>query len=122
MQKALEEIISNKIEQSVIHGHPEHRIPGLSHIGFKGVDGESLVMNLDMRGIAVSSGSACSSGSVNPSHVLLAMGYPKDAAKSAIRISLGRSNTREQIPVIAGAIAEEVERVRSARKPSESSN
>lgn len=121
MQKILEDIIRDKIPDSTIHGHPDKRIPGLSHIGFEGVDGESLVMNLDMRGVAVSSGSACSSGSVNPSHVLLAMGYHKNEARNAIRVSLGRSNSQEQIPVIAEAIAEEVERVRSARKKSESS-
>lgn len=123
MQRTLEEVLADKIDRFELHGHPQKRIPGLSHIGFDGVDGESLVMNLDMRNIAVSSGSACSSGSINPSHVLLAMGFANDSAKSAIRISLGRSNSREQIPVLADAIAEEVHRIRSAReKKSETVN
>ncbi|MCF7804568.1 MAG: cysteine desulfurase [Candidatus Marinimicrobia bacterium] len=114
LQKSLEIGLTEQIPGATVHGHPEKRIAGLTHIGFDGVDGESLVMNLDMRGIAVSSGSACSSGTVNPSHVLLAMGYEKDRAKSAIRISLGRSNTEEDIPVLIDAIREEVERIRTA--------
>jgi len=114
LQKQLESAVLETIPNAVIHGHPEHRLPGLSHIGFEGADGESLVMNLDMRGIAVSSGSACSSGSVNPSHVLMAMGYDKIAAKNAIRISLGKSNSEQDIPEIVTALKEEVERVRNA--------
>jgi len=114
LQQQLEAGLAKQIPGATVHGHPEKRIPGLTHIGFDGVDGESLVMNLDMRGIAVSSGSACSSGSVNPSHVLVAMGYEKDRTKSAIRISLGRSNTAEDIPILIEAIKEEVGRVRSA--------
>ncbi|MBS1271794.1 MAG: Cysteine desulfurase IscS [Candidatus Marinimicrobia bacterium] len=114
LQHQLEAGLTEQISGTTVHGHPEKRIPGLTHIGFDNVDGESLVMNLDMRGIAVSSGSACSSGSVNPSHGLMAMGYEPDRAKSAIRISLGRSNTEEDIPVLVEAIKEEVARVRSA--------
>ena len=114
LQHQLENSLTEQISGTTVHGHPDKRIPGLTHIGFENVDGESLVMNLDMRGIAVSSGSACSSGSVNPSHVLMAMGYEPDRAKSAIRISLGRSNTEEDIPVLVEAIKEEVARVRSA--------
>ncbi len=114
LQNQLESMVLETIDGSKIHGHPEQRIPGLSNIGFDGVDGESLVMNLDMRGIAVSSGSACSSGSVNPSHVLMGMGYDKTSARSAIRISLGKSNSEQDIPVIVSALQEEVERVRNA--------
>lgn len=116
LQNQLETAVVDTIDGAEIHGHPDQRLPGLSHIGFEDVDGESLVMNLDMRGIAVSSGSACSSGSVNPSHVLLAMGYDKVKAKSAIRISLGRGNGEKDIPNIASILREEVARIRSARK------
>lgn len=114
LQRQLEVGLTKQISGVNVHGHPDKRIPGLTHISFEHVGGESLMMNLDMRGIAVSSGSACSSGSVNPSHVLMAMGYEEDRAKSAIRISLGRSNTEKDIPVLIEAITEEVARVRSA--------
>jgi len=114
LQKQLETAVLETIPGAVVHGHPQQRLPGLSHIGFEGADSESLVMNLDMRGIAVSSGSACSSGSVNPSHVLMAMGYDKTAAKSAIRISLGKSNSEQDIPKIVTALKEEVSRIRNA--------
>lgn len=114
LQNQLETAVLEIIPGAVVHGHPEQRLPGLSHIGFEGADSESLVMNLDMGGIAVSSGSACSSGSVNPSHVLMAMGYDKVTAKSAIRISLGKSNSEQDIPEIVTALKEEVERIRNA--------
>ena len=114
LQQHLEAALSEALPEAHIHGHPHHRIPGLTHVGFPGVDGESLVLNLDMRGIHVSSGSACSSGSITPSHVLLAMGYDEKTARQAIRISLGKSNTMEDIPLIVQAVTEETERIRSA--------
>lgn len=114
LQHRLETGIRESVPGAVIHGSPDHRLPGLIHLGFEDVDGESLVMNLDMRGIMVSSGSACSSGSVNPSHVLLAMGYDRQRAKNAIRISLGRSNTVEDIPAILQGLQEETGRIRRA--------
>ena len=116
LQARLEAGIRDSLPGTIIHGHPERRLPGLTSLGFEDVDGESLVMNLDMRGIMVSSGSACSSGSVNPSHVLLAMGYDRRGAKNAIRISLGRSNTKEDIPYILQGLQEETERIRQATR------
>ena len=110
----LEQGLRERIPGSTVHGAPGNRVPGLTNVGFSGVDSESLVMNLDMQGIAVSSGSACSSGTVEPSYVLRALGYDEKGAKTAIRISLGRSNTREQIPRIIDAVAREVERIRNA--------
>jgi len=112
MQHHLESGILGAIPDAMIYGHPKERIPGLTCVGFDGISGESLVMNLDMRGIQVSSGSACSSGSITPSHVLQAMGCDPQQAASAIRISLGRENTMEQIPEIISAIQEEAERMR----------
>lgn len=114
LQQQLEEALLDALPEAKIHGHPRHRIPGLTHMGIPGVDGESLVLNLDMRGVHVSSGSACSSGSINPSHVLLALGYDRKAAGEAIRISLGKCNTREDIPLIVQAVTEETDRIRKA--------
>lgn len=120
LQSQLESGILESLPGAVIHGHPDNRLPGLTHLGFEDVDGESLVMNLDMRGIMVSSGSACSSGSVNPSHVLLAMGFDRKRAKNAIRISLGRTNTEADIPEILQGLQEETERIRRAVRKRES--
>ncbi len=114
LQQQLEEALPGALPDAKIHGHPRHRIPGLTHMGIPGVDGESLVLNLDMRGIHVSSGSACSSGSITPSHVLLALGYDRQTAREAIRISLGKSNTADDIPVIVRALADESDRIRKA--------
>ena len=116
MQRQLEEEITSRISGSMVHGHPENRLPGITNIGFQGIDSESLVMNLDMRGIAVSSGSACSSGTVKPSHVLEALGFEEADAKSAIRISLGRTNTPDQISEILDVLVEEIGRLRGAAR------
>lgn len=81
----------------IINGHPTDRLPHILNISFIGTDTESLLFNLDLEGIAVSSGSACTSGSLEPSHVLQAMHLTEDALRSAIRFSFGSTNTLEQI-------------------------
>jgi cysteine desulfurase len=89
--------LNSKIGDIELLGHPSKRLPGTLAVCFKYVEGESVLLNLDLAGIAVSSGSACSSGSVEPSHVLLAMSVPAEFARGAIRFSLGRGNTEEEI-------------------------
>jgi cysteine desulfurase len=89
--------LSSRIEDVVLMGHPQLRLPNTLAVCFKYVEGESVLLNLDLEGIAVSSGSACSSGDIEPSHVLLAMGIPPEFARGGIRFSLGRGNTEEEI-------------------------
>ncbi len=99
-----------------LNGHPTERLPGNAHFLFPGVDGESLLLNLDLRGVAASSGSACTSGSLEPSHVLLAMGVPKPEAHGSLRLSLGKDNTEEEVDAVVALLAEVVERLRGSRE------
>ncbi len=86
-----------EIENSWLNGHPEKRLPINAHFCFRFIEGESLVLRLDMKGISASTGSACSSKSLEPSHVLLAIGLPPEDAHSSLRLTLGRDNTEEDI-------------------------
>jgi cysteine desulfurase len=88
------------------------RLPNTTNIYFDGFEGEAMVISLDLKGFAVSSGSACSSGAVEPSHVLLALGLSRERAKSSIRFSLGRSNTHEQVDALIDAVAESAAHLR----------
>ncbi len=88
------------------------RTPNTTNIYFDGLEGEALVISLDLKGFAVSSGSACSSGAVEPSHVLLAMGLPSDRARSSLRFSLGASNNEEQVDALVEAVAESAAQLR----------
>jgi len=92
----------------------EHRLPGNAHLTFPGCEGDSLLMLLDARGIACSTGSACSAGVPQPSHVLLAMGCGEHQARGSLRFSLGHSSTREDVDALVGAIAPVVQRARAA--------
>jgi len=91
-------------------GHP--RVPNTTNICFDGIDGEALVIALDLKGLAVSTGAACSSGAIEPSHVLLAMGLTPDRARASIRFSLGKLNTTEEVEFAVGLVRETVERLR----------
>lgn len=95
-------------------GHPTDRLPGLVSIVVPGLDGAELVVALDLAGIAVSTGSACTTGSTEPSHVLAAMGYPADEARGALRISLGRTTTDAEIEQAAAEIRAAIARFRAA--------
>ena len=97
LRKKLLEGIKDRIDHVRLNGHPEHRLPNTLNISIEYAEAESLLIALDFNGIAVSSGSACSSGSTEPSHVLLSMGIPHEICQSAIRISLGRENTEEEV-------------------------
>ncbi|WP_028539915.1 cysteine desulfurase family protein [Paenibacillus sp. J14] len=107
---ALEQRITR--EAFHVNGHPTHRLPHIINISFPEVDSETMLMNLDMEGIAASSGSACTSGSLEPSHVLEAMHLPESFLRSAIRFSVGMGNTREEIYEIAEKIGTILERLR----------
>ncbi len=98
-----------------LHGDPEVRLPGNAHIGFPGCEGDSLLMLLDARGIECSTGSACSAGVPQPSHVLLAMGCDDDQARHSLRFSLGHTSTAADVDALVEAIGPVVERARTAK-------
>ena len=89
--------LSASIPGVVLNGHPIHRLPNNLNLSLPGLDAETLLLSLDRAGVSASSGSACTSGSIEPSHVLLAMGLPDARLKSALRLTLGRGTTREEI-------------------------
>ncbi|MBM3327472.1 MAG: cysteine desulfurase [Calditrichaeota bacterium] len=104
--------LDEKLDAITLNGHPSQRLPGNLNITFQGVEGEALLVALDLEGIAVSSGSACSSGSTKPSAVLLALGMSEIEAQSSIRITLGRDNTPQDIDYASRIIVDSVERLR----------
>jgi len=105
--------IQEKIGDIKLNGHPEQRLPGNVNFSFFYIEGESLLLNLDMKGIAGSSGSACTSGSLDPSHVLLAMGMTHETAHGSLRLSLGRGNTEADIDYCLEVLPKIVETLRS---------
>lgn len=107
-----EEQISARIPEIVINGKSVPRLPGTSSVTFKYVEGESILLSLSMKGIAVSSGSACSSDELQASHVLLAMGIPAEFAHGTIRFSLGKYNTKEEIDYTIEAVVEIIGKLR----------
>lgn len=105
--------VREKIDNIKINGDIENRLPGNSNISFIGINGQDLLLNLDMQGICVSSGSACTSGSINASHVLIAIGLDEETAKSSIRISIGKYNTKEEIDYLVQNLVEIIKRQRN---------
>jgi len=97
-----------------LNGHPTERLPGTANVCYRNVESESIVLALDLKGIAVSAGSACTAGSIEPSHVLVAMGVPLDWAMGAVRSSLGRSTTTEDVDYVVASVMEVVSRIRQA--------
>jgi cysteine desulfurase len=102
-----------KIEESYLNGHPEKRLVNNAHFRFTGIEGESLLLGLDERGIATSTGSACSSQKLQASHVLLAIGLDPVQAHGSLRVSLGRENTKEEITYVSKILPQIVERLRT---------
>ena len=102
-----------KIDRSRLNGHPTQRLPGNASFCFQGVEGESLLLMLDLKGISASSGSACTSGSLDPSHVLLAIGLPHEVAHGSLRLSFGDYNTMEDIDYIIETLPPIIEQLRS---------
>lgn len=101
-----------KIERSRLNGDKDQRLPGNANISFEGVEGESLLLMLDMFGISASSGSACTSGSLDPSHVLLSIGLVHEVAHGSLRISLNEENTEEDVDYILEKLVPIIERLR----------
>ena len=115
MRSELRSMLEQRLPSVMFNGHPTNSLPHILNISFDctqmEIDGEALLFNLDMAGIAVTSGSACTSGSMQPSHVLLAMGRDVKTAKATIRFSFGRSTTREDVVYTADTLAKIVERI-----------
>jgi cysteine desulfurase len=106
----------------ILNGHPEQRLPGNVNVSILRIEGESLLLSLDMAGIAGSSGSACTSGSLDPSHVLMAMGLDHQTAHGSLRLTLGKSTTEEDIDYVLSVVPGIVQRLRDmspVRKPGE---
>jgi len=104
--------IMERIPHVRLNGHREKRLPGNLNVSFKFVEGESILLMLDMKGIKASSGSACTSGSLDPSHVLLAIGLPHEIAHGSLRLTFGEQNTEEEVDYLVDCLAEIVEKLR----------
>lgn len=105
--------VEKKIENIKLNGPKEKRLPGNANFSFSDIDGQSLLLNLDAKGICASSGSACSTGSLNPSHVLKAIGLSDELANGALRTSFGDDNTKEDIEYLVENLKESVEKLRT---------
>lgn len=105
-----------EIPHARINESPQHHAPGIVNVSFAGIEGESLLLLLDGAGICASAGSACSAGSLEPSHVLLSMGIPRDIAQGSLRLSLDHSNTPEEVAETLTQIRAVVERLRKMRR------
>ena len=104
--------VLERVPGSRLNGHPTQRLPNNANFSFPGVEGEPILLGLDMAGIAASSGSACSSGSLEPSHVLLALGQSAEVARGSLRLTLGKDNTEEQVDYLLDVLVDLVERLR----------
>jgi cysteine desulfurase len=100
------------IPRSRLTGHPQDRLPNNASFSFEGVEGESILLSLDLLGIAASTGSACTSGSIDPSHVLMAIGLPPEWSHGSLRLTLGKENTEEDVETVIAALPGIVEKVR----------
>lgn len=105
--------IRREIDEVIFNGHPEERVPGILNVCIKYVEGESMLINLDLEGIYVSSGSACTSGSLEPSHVLRAMGLPPEVAHGSLRFSMGRETKEEDIDKVIEVLSKIVKKLRA---------
>jgi len=108
--------LMNGIDGVELNGDVDSRLPNTTNLSFSGVDGEGLVLNLDLKGIAISTGSACTSGSLDPSHVLVALDKDPRWLRAAIRFSLGRSNDEEQVDRVIDVVTGEVARLRQIQR------
>jgi cysteine desulfurase len=114
LRERLWEGLRRRVPEVRLNGHPTERVPGTVNVCFRHVESESIVLGLDLKGIGVSAGSACTSGNVEPSYVLVAMGVPVDWAMGAVRHSLGRSTTAEDIDYVIDCTEPLVAKLRAA--------
>ena len=105
--------IQERIERVRLNGHPTLRLPNNVNFSFEGVEGEPILLGLDFAGTAASSGSACTSGALEPSHVLLALGLPADLAQASLRLTLGKDNTQEEVEHVLRVLPDLVGRLRA---------
>jgi cysteine desulfurase len=108
----LQQGILAQVEEAGVNGAGAPRVQNTANIYFDHIEGESMVISLDLKGLAVSTGAACSSGAIEPSHVLTAMGLRSDRARASIRFSLGKQNTAEDIDIALAVVPETVARLR----------
>jgi cysteine desulfurase len=108
----IEQTVLSAVEATGVNGQDAPRVPNTTNIYFDYIEGEALIIALDLKGLAVSTGAACSSGAIEPSHVLTAMGLPPERARASIRFSLGKQNTAEEVDFALGLIPETVARLR----------
>jgi cysteine desulfurase len=101
-----------QVEDAGVNGNSAARVPNTTNIYFDHIEGEAMVISLDLKGLAVSTGAACSSGAIEPSHVLMAMGLRPDQARASVRLSLGKQNTADDIDIALGLVPETVARLR----------
>ncbi len=104
--------VQEKIPDVILNGHPTQRVPNTVNFSFKGVEGESIIVSLDLKGVAVTSGSACTSGALEPSHVLTAMGVEPRLAQSSVRFSFGKDNSMEDVEYVTEILPEIIKRLR----------
>ena len=107
---------TDRVPDVVVHAGGAARAPNILNLSAPGTDSESVLMHLDLAGIAAASGSACTTGSVEPSHVLLAMGVPPDLAAAGVRFSFGPLSASDQVPRVAETYGQVVAKVRQLRK------
>ncbi len=112
LRDKFESAVGEKIDDIILNGNPENRLPNISNISFHHIEGEGLLINLDMQGIAVSTGSACSSGSLEPSPVIRALGRNDELARGAIRFSFGKENSIEDVEYVLEVLPKAVENLR----------
>jgi cysteine desulfurase len=112
LRDRFEESILKSVAGAEVNGEREHRLPNTTNIAFEGIESEGALMLLDERGICCSAGSACTSGSVHPSHVLKAMGFSNYRARSSLRFSFGRFNTEEEVDIASAAVPEVIDKLR----------
>ncbi len=112
LRDRLEQGILDRVPSAGVNGSRTQRVPNTTNIYFDGIEGEAMVISLDLTGFAASSGSACSSGAVEPSHVLTAIGLSRDRAKSSVRFSLGQGNTVEQVDALIDAVVQSAAHLR----------
>ncbi|ACL17143.1 cysteine desulfurase NifS [Methanosphaerula palustris] len=113
LRDRLRDGILEKIPHARLNGHPTERLPGNMNISFEFIEGESILLFLDHAGISASTGSACTSGSLEPSHVMLAIGLPHELAHGSLRMTLGEENTEEEVDYLLGVLPGIVERLRT---------
>jgi cysteine desulfurase len=112
LRDRFEKLVTQSIDDIAFNGNPELRLPHLSNISFRFIEGEGLLIHLDMQGVAVSTGSACSSGTLEPSPVIRALGRTEELARGAIRFSFGKDNTDEDVDYVMEVLPRAVESLR----------